>query len=144
MSCFCPPPRGFVRLIIKNNRIISGTDLDTNRALQQSFWPGGLPGGKLAKKIAALRVYPANHVLRKTVAPVAPPSSFVPLDFLETLVSYKHQAFDLGWIDNQGIVNSLDAKLDNVKKQLEKGKTKQAINALFLTHFRQESLLMQT
>ncbi len=35
VSCFCPPPRGFVRLIIKNNRIISGTDLDTNRALQQ-------------------------------------------------------------------------------------------------------------
>ncbi|MDZ7262124.1 MAG: hypothetical protein ONB05_08475, partial [candidate division KSB1 bacterium] len=35
-----------------------------------------------------------------------------------------------GWIDNQGIANSLDAKLDNAKKQLEKGKTKTAINVL--------------
>jgi len=94
------------------------------------MWPSEIPGGKIGAKIFALEVFPANHVLRKTVAPVAPPTSFVPLDFLETLVSYKHQAFELGWIDNQGIVNSLDAKLDNVKKQLEKDKTKQAINAL--------------
>ena len=69
-------------------------------------------------------------IVGKTVGPVLPSEPFLPIAFLETLVSYKHQAFDLGWIDNQGIVNSLDAKLDNVKKQLEKGKTKQAINAL--------------
>jgi hypothetical protein len=65
-----------------------------------------------------------------TIGPKDPPSPFVSLGFLDTIISYKHQAFSLGWIDNQGIVNSLDAKLDNAKKHLEKGKTTPAINVL--------------
>jgi len=92
-------------------------------------WPTA-PGGNLLKQIFALKVYPANHVLRKTVAPVAPPSSFVPLDFLETLVSYIDQAFNLGWIDDHDIVNDLDEKLEDAKQQLEQGETKEAIEIL--------------
>ncbi len=65
-----------------------------------------------------------------TIGPTAPPVNFVALDFLDTIISYKHQAFDLGWIDNQGIVNSLDVKLDNAKQHLEKGQTTPAINDL--------------
>ena len=38
--------------------------------------------------------------------------------FLDTLISYKHQALSLGWIDNTGIANSLDQKLDAAKKKL--------------------------
>jgi hypothetical protein len=53
-----------------------------------------------------------------------------PLTFIDTIASYKHQAFDLGWIDNQGIVTSLDAKLDSAKKYLEQGQTIPAINEL--------------
>jgi len=92
-------------------------------------WPTA-PGGNLLKQIFALKVYPANHVLRKTVAPVALPSSFLPLDFLETLVSYIDQAFNLGWIDDQDIVNDLDEKLGDAKQQLEQGETKEAIEIL--------------
>jgi len=46
------------------------------------------------------------------------------------------EAYQKGWIDNKGIYNSLYKKLENAKKHLEKGKTKQAINQLnaFLNH----------
>jgi hypothetical protein len=93
-------------------------------------FPTESPGGKLGSAIAALRVFPADHVIRKTLAPFAPPNTFVPLTFIDTIASYKHQAFDLGWIDNQGIVTSLDAKLDSAKKYLEQGQTIPAINEL--------------
>ena len=53
-----------------------------------------------------------------------------PSTLLDNLISYKHQAFDLGWINNKGIYNSLDKKLENAKKHLKKDKTKQAINML--------------
>ncbi|MDZ7262780.1 MAG: hypothetical protein ONB05_11840, partial [candidate division KSB1 bacterium] len=53
-----------------------------------------------------------------------------PIAFVDELISFKHQAYDSLWIDNHGIVNSLDAKLDNVKKHLNKGQTNQAINVL--------------
>jgi len=92
-------------------------------------WPTE-PPGKIETQMFALEVYPANHVLRKTVAPVAPPTSFVPLDFLGTLISYTQQAFDLGWIDDQDIVNDLDEKLGDAKQQLEQGETKEAIEIL--------------
>ena len=71
-----------------------------------------------------------NSVKGTTIGPVDPPSPFVALDFLDTIISYKHQSFDLGWIDNQGVVNSLDAKLDNAKKQLERDNKTAAINQL--------------
>jgi len=39
-------------------------------------------------------------------------------------------AYQKGWIDNKGIYNSLSKKLEHAQKQLDKGKTKQAINQL--------------
>lgn len=66
----------------------------------------------------------------QTIGPAAPPANFVALDFIDAIVSYKHQAFALGWIDNQGIVNSLDAKLDNAKQKLQQGNENAAINQL--------------
>jgi hypothetical protein len=65
-----------------------------------------------------------------TIGPVAPPSPFIPLVFLDTLISYKHQAFDLGWFKNRGIVQSLDAKLENAKRQLQRNNTTAAKNIL--------------
>jgi len=65
-----------------------------------------------------------------TIAPCEPPSPFPPLAFLDTLISYKHQAFALGWIKNPGIVNSLDAKLDNAKAQLRRNNKTAAKNIL--------------
>lgn len=65
-----------------------------------------------------------------TIGPTAPPANFIPLAFLDTLISYKHQAFTLGWIKNQGIVTSLDAKLDNTKAQLQRNNITSARNIL--------------
>ena len=42
----------------------------------------------------------------------------------------KHEAFSLGWITNQGIEQSLDAKLENAKKKIEQGNTNAAKNIL--------------
>jgi hypothetical protein len=91
---------------------------------------GGIPEGDLGKRIHDLTVFPADYVVRRTVAPVQPPSPFVPTNFVDTLISYKHQALALGWITNQGIANSLDQKLDNARKQLERGNNKAAKNIL--------------
>ncbi len=65
-----------------------------------------------------------------TIAPQLPREPFVALAFLDTLISYKHQAFALGWIKNQGIVQSLNAKLDNAKHQLQRNNTTAARNIL--------------
>lgn len=52
------------------------------------------------------------------IGPKAPPVPFEPLQFLDTLISYKHQAFALGWIKEEGIVTSLDAKLEAARPQI--------------------------
>ncbi|MBI5559914.1 MAG: hypothetical protein HY883_01390, partial [Deltaproteobacteria bacterium] len=62
--------------------------------------------------------------------PTAPPLDFEPLDFLDYIISMKHEAFTLGWIKNAGIENSLDKKLESAKKSLEKGSTISAKNIL--------------
>jgi hypothetical protein len=69
-------------------------------------------------------------IIGKTVGPVSLPSPFVPLVFLDTLISYKHQALALGWIKNRGIVQSLDAKLENTKAQLRRNNKTAAKNIL--------------
>jgi hypothetical protein len=69
-------------------------------------------------------------IVGKTIGPVLPPEPFVAASFIDTLASYKHQAFALGWIKNEGIVTSLDQKLDNARKQIVRGKTTSAANVL--------------
>lgn len=65
-----------------------------------------------------------------SIGPGDPPEPFFALAFLDTLISYKHQALDLGWIKDKGIANSLDQKLDAAKAQLEKKNNKAAKNIL--------------
>ncbi len=66
----------------------------------------------------------------KTIAPTAPPATFVASDFITYLEGLKHQAQALGWITNEGVVKSLDVKLDHVRKHLQAGYTKTAGNVL--------------
>lgn len=66
----------------------------------------------------------------KTLGPTAPPITFNPIDFIDYIISMKHEAFSLGWIKNAGIEQSLDAKLDNAKKKIEQGNTNAAKNIL--------------
>jgi hypothetical protein len=65
-----------------------------------------------------------------TIGPIAPPINFSPSIWLDTLISYKHQALNLGWITNQGIANSLDSKLGSAKSKLAAGDTTGAKNML--------------
>ena len=66
----------------------------------------------------------------KTVGPTAPPAVFNVVTFLDYIIDLKHQAASLGWIDNSGIVNSLDVKLDNAKKKMSQGDNNTARNIL--------------
>ena len=66
----------------------------------------------------------------ETIGPTAPPAEFVALDFVSHIESLKHQATELGWITNKGVENSLDVKLNNVRKKLESGNIKAATNVL--------------
>ena len=49
---------------------------------------------------------------------------------LNDLIAYIRKAQEEGKISPEGIANSLISKLEEAKKQLEKGKSKQAVNAL--------------
>jgi hypothetical protein len=91
---------------------------------------GGIPDGSIGKEVHDLTAFPADYVVRRTIAPVEPPSPFDATNFVDTLISYKHQALALGWITNQGIANSFDQKLENAHKQLERGNNKAAKNML--------------
>lgn len=71
-----------------------------------------------------------NSVRGKTIGPKDPPDPFIPEAFLDSLVNYKDQSCDLGWIENQGICRSLEANLNNIKRQLEQGRNQTAANNL--------------
>ncbi len=69
-------------------------------------------------------------IVRTTIGPVAPPSPFIPLVFLDTLISYTRQAFALGWIKNRDIVQDLNAELNNAKRQLRRNNRRAAKDIL--------------
>jgi hypothetical protein len=51
--------------------------------------------------------------------------------FTDTLQTFHYRSCEeLGWITNKGICNSLEVKIRNVKRHLERGKAKQAGNVL--------------
>lgn len=66
----------------------------------------------------------------KTLGPTAPPADFKPVSFIDYIIFMKHEAFTLGWITNQGIEQSLDAKLENAKMEIAQGNTNTAKNIL--------------
>lgn len=43
---------------------------------------------------------------------------------------YANESLELGWIANRGILQSLQAKLDNAERQLQRGNTPTALNVL--------------
>lgn len=69
-------------------------------------------------------------IVGKTIGPTALPGEFKPIEFIDYIILKKHEAYNLGWIKNKGIENSLDAKLDNAKKKIEQGNLKAAKNIL--------------
>jgi len=74
-----------------------------------------------------------------TIAPQLPQRPFNTMVFLDTLISYKHQAFALGWLKNKKeerkdeegeeddtILKKLDKHLDKTRKELVKGDSTKA------------------
>ncbi|MFZ3071967.1 MAG: hypothetical protein WA162_01845 [Thermodesulfobacteriota bacterium] len=81
-------------------------------------------------KIQAVEDKAAYH--GKTLGPTAPPADFKPLEFIDYIVALKHAAstVTLGWIKNKGVENSLDVKLENAKKAIERNNIAAAKNML--------------
>jgi hypothetical protein len=71
-----------------------------------------------------------QEVVLRTVAPGPIPAELKPVDFLDSIIDMKHEAFSLGWITNKGIERSLDAKLDAARKKLSAGDYGTARNIL--------------
>lgn len=76
-----------------------------------------------------------------TVGPKAPPKDFVPIEFLNYLITLVHDSRQAGWIKEDGVRQSLLAKLTNAKRKLEAGDSKVAKNVLnaFLNEVRATS-----
>jgi hypothetical protein len=72
----------------------------------------------------------AIAVTLKTMGPTAPPKDFVPLEFLNYLLTLLHDSRQQGWIKVDGIHQSLLAKLLNAKRKLEAGQGAVAKNIL--------------
>jgi hypothetical protein len=79
-------------------------------------------------KIAALE----NKVkwVGQTVGPKAPPKVFAGSDFLNNLIALANQSRANGWIDSDGVLNSLLAKLNDAAKKLAAGDVKTTKNVL--------------
>ncbi|MDZ7716200.1 MAG: hypothetical protein U5J95_08320 [Balneolaceae bacterium] len=71
-----------------------------------------------------------NGIKLKTIGPRKLPEDIGHTALLDTLYSYLAFSCDTTWIENQGICRSLEKKLDNVSRQLERGNTKTAANNL--------------
>jgi hypothetical protein len=93
-------------------------------------FPYAPPPAKIDTEFVKLDGFPSNYVRRETVVPGKLSDTFIQLNFLDTLISYKHQSVSIGWIDNQGIINSLDSKLDSAKMALTAGDSITAKNIL--------------
>lgn len=82
-----------------------------------------------------------NNFKGVTVGPKPPPREFVPIEFLNFLITLVHDSRQAGWIKEDGVRQSLLAKLLNAKRKLEGGDAPVAKNILnaFLNEVRATS-----
>lgn len=122
--------QGFVRYYVEDDYedVQEGDD-------RGDYWTSCLvfpeePPQEIEDALDPLVRFPNDTVRKKTVGPGEIPEVFEPLSFLDNLISLKEQAYSLGWIDNKGILNSLNQKLEAVRKNIQNGKIKTAKNIL--------------
>ncbi len=73
-------------------------------------------------------------IVGKTVGPVLPPDPFMPLSFLDTLLSYARQSAQLGWLGrirdddcdederpDDGVVRNIENRLQKARRELVRG-----------------------
>jgi hypothetical protein len=100
---------------------------------------GGIPSSELGNRIFDLKVFPANHVVQKTVAPTVPPIPSIHPAFLDSLLSYTRQSAELGWLGKRwdddcddderpddGITKNIEQRLQKAKRELTKRDSVQA------------------
>jgi hypothetical protein len=73
---------------------------------------------------------PRDSIILKTPGPDTLPTGLTLEQLLSRLIHLKEQAFQLGWITNKGVANSLDKKLEEVKKKIKEGHLQTAGNIL--------------
>jgi len=66
----------------------------------------------------------------KVVGPAASPEAGDPLGFVDSLIGMTNDAYALGWITNQGVMHSLEAKLKAARTKLLSGNFVPARNIL--------------
>lgn len=66
----------------------------------------------------------------KVIGPKAPPKVFKASDFSQYLSSLLEQSSKLEWVKDSGILKSLEAKLDQIRKKIDAGDKKAAKNVL--------------
>lgn len=86
------------------------------------------PTGKLRAKIDSI-LKATKFLELKTIGPRNIPESIANTVLLDTLQSYLSFSCDTTWIENQGTCRSLEAKLDNTGRQLQRN-TPTAANTL--------------
>lgn len=88
------------------------------------------PSYKVRKMIDSLRRKENyNRGLKvKTIGPQKVSDNITPIEIADTLTSYLSFSCDTSWITNQGICRSLKTKINNIQKEVERGKDKNAVN----------------
>jgi hypothetical protein len=60
-----------------------------------------------------------RYVVRATIGPTDPPNPFVPVVFLDTLLSYTRQSGELGWIIDKNSEKRINRKIELAKELLQ-------------------------
>ncbi|HET6272619.1 MAG TPA: hypothetical protein VFG32_06525 [Bacteroidota bacterium] len=60
-----------------------------------------------------------DAIVLRTIAPHAPPSPFVALDFIDTLIAMKNEAKSLDWIQQSDLSDLIDTRLSKARDHVE-------------------------
>ncbi len=78
----------------------------------------------------SVKDYLNNSVIIKTVAAKLPPSPFSPQEFLDSLINYNNQSYQLGWIANQATADKYDSLFNVAKTQFQQNNNNAARTTL--------------
>lgn len=89
----------------------------------------GPSNAQLQKELAVLQKTTA-HIKLKSIGPRRLADDTDITSLLDTLLSYLNFSCDTTWIENEGICRSLEAKLDNTRRKLDRTNDRTAANNL--------------
>jgi len=67
-----------------------------------------------------------NSFNGKTITPYPPPNPFIPHEFIDTLLNYNSQSYNLGWIQDQAIHDKYNTYFNNAKNYLNQNNNNSA------------------